>query len=79
MSKRSKDAMEYKREIAFMVSQPGCRRLTFRCQFIEPDQARFAGPPTGTGDMKKTRFAENQITYALRQTQSGTPVADVCR
>ena len=29
--------------------------------------------------MKKTKFAENQITYALRQTESGTSVADVCR
>jgi len=30
-------------------------------------------------DMKKSRFTEEQITYALRQAESGTPVADVCR
>jgi putative transposase len=29
--------------------------------------------------MKKSRFTEEQITYALRQADSGTPVADVCR
>ena len=29
--------------------------------------------------MKRTRFTEAQITYALRQVDSGTPIADVCR
>lgn len=29
--------------------------------------------------MTKSRFTEEQITYALRQAESGTPVADVCR
>ena len=29
--------------------------------------------------MKKSRFTEEQITYALRLAESGTPVADVCR
>jgi putative transposase len=29
--------------------------------------------------MKGTRFSEEQITYALRQVESGTPPADVCR
>jgi putative transposase len=29
--------------------------------------------------MKKSRFSEEQITYALRQADSGTPVADICR
>lgn len=29
--------------------------------------------------MKKSRFTEEQITYALRQAESGTPVSDVCR
>jgi putative transposase len=29
--------------------------------------------------MKKTRFSEEQITYALRQVEAGTPSADVCR
>lgn len=29
--------------------------------------------------MKRSRYSEEQITYALRQTESGTPVADVCR
>ncbi len=26
-----------------------------------------------------SRFSEEQITYALRQVEAGTPVADVCR
>jgi putative transposase len=29
--------------------------------------------------MKRSRFSEEQIAYVLRQTESGTPVADVCR
>ena len=29
--------------------------------------------------MKKSRFTEAQITYALRLAEGGTPVADVCR
>ncbi len=29
--------------------------------------------------MKKSRFAEEQVAYALRQAEAGTPVADVCR
>src|SRR5687768_8832442 len=29
--------------------------------------------------MKRTRFTEEQITYALRQVESGTSPADVCR
>ena len=29
--------------------------------------------------MKRTRFTEEQITFALRQAEAGTPVAEVCR
>ncbi len=29
--------------------------------------------------MRKAKFSEEQITYALRQVEAGTPVADVCR
>ena len=29
--------------------------------------------------MKKSRFTEEQIAYALRFAEGGTPVADVCR
>ena len=29
--------------------------------------------------MKRKRFTEGQIAYALRQVESGTPVAEVCR
>lgn len=29
--------------------------------------------------MKQSKFTEEQIAYALRQVESGTPVADVCR
>ena len=29
--------------------------------------------------MKRSRFTEEQITYALRQHEAGTAVADICR
>ena len=29
--------------------------------------------------MKQKRFTDEQIAYALRQAEGGTPVADVCR
>ncbi len=29
--------------------------------------------------MKRSRFTEEQITYALRLADSGTPGVDVCR
>ena len=29
--------------------------------------------------MKKSRFTEEQIAYALRQAEAGTPATDVCR
>jgi putative transposase len=29
--------------------------------------------------MKRSKFSEEQVAYALHQAESGTPVADVCR
>ena len=29
--------------------------------------------------MKRSKFTEEQIAYAMRQVESGTPVPDVCR
>ena len=29
--------------------------------------------------MKKTAFSEDQVAYALRQAEAGTPVVEVCR
>ena len=29
--------------------------------------------------MKRSKFSEEQVAYALRQVESGTAVADVCR
>ena len=29
--------------------------------------------------MKRSKFSEEQVTYALRQVESGTPAGDVCR
>ncbi len=29
--------------------------------------------------MKRSRFSEEQIVYAIRQAESGSPVGDLCR
>jgi len=29
--------------------------------------------------MKRSKYSEEQITYALHQAEGGTPVGDVCR
>jgi putative transposase len=29
--------------------------------------------------MKRSKFSEEQIAYALRQVEAGTPASDVCR
>ena len=29
--------------------------------------------------MKRSKFSEEQIVYAIRQAEAGTPVGDVCR
>ena len=29
--------------------------------------------------MKRSRFSEEQIVYAIRQAESGTPISDLCR
>jgi hypothetical protein len=29
--------------------------------------------------MKRSKFSEAQVAYALRQVEAGTPVGDVCR
>ena len=29
--------------------------------------------------MKRSKFSEEQVAYALRQVESGTPVGNVCR
>jgi putative transposase len=32
-----------------------------------------------SGSMKRSQFTEEQIVYALRQAESGTPISDLCR
>jgi putative transposase len=29
--------------------------------------------------MKRSKFSEEQIVYAIRQAEAGTPVGDLCR
>jgi putative transposase len=33
----------------------------------------------GDEDVKRSRYSDEQITYALKQAEGGTPVSDVCR
>jgi putative transposase len=32
-----------------------------------------------SGPMKRSKFSEEQIVYAIRQAEGGTPVGDLCR
>ena len=32
-----------------------------------------------SGSTKRSKFSEEQIVYAIRQAESGTPVGDLCR
>ena len=32
-----------------------------------------------SGSMKRSRFSEEQIVYAIRQAESGPPMGDLCR
>jgi putative transposase len=32
-----------------------------------------------SGTMKRSKFSEEQIVYAIRQAEAGTPVGDLCR
>ena len=36
------------------------------------------GPKNG-GSRKRKRYTDEQIAYALRQAESGTPVTEICR
>lgn len=36
-------------------------------------------PPFGGTTMKRSKYSEEQITYAIRLAESGTPLGDVCR
>ena len=36
-------------------------------------------PLERTAAMRKARFTEEQITYAIRQVEAGVPVAELCR
>jgi putative transposase len=47
-------------------------KLEYAGAFDGPSQER-------TGPMKRSKISEEQIAYALRQAESGSPVGDVCR
>jgi putative transposase len=32
-----------------------------------------------SGPMKRSKFSEEQIVYAIRQADAGTPIGDLCR
>lgn len=41
----------------------------------------FSAPRSGkrAGPMKRSKLSEEQVAYALRQAENGTPVSAVCR
>jgi putative transposase len=42
-------------------------------------RSKNRGPHIGEDAMRKRTFSEEQIALALRDAESGTPVAEVCR
>jgi len=36
-------------------------------------------PCERSGPLQRSKFSEEQIVYAIRQAESGTPIGDVCR
>jgi putative transposase len=45
---------------------------------VENSSMTLSSRPGGHA-VKKSRFTEEQIAYALKQAELGTPVAEVCR
>ena len=41
--------------------------------------SKKSGPHFGEGEMPNKTFSEEQIALALREAETGTPVAEVCR
>ena len=41
--------------------------------------AASAVPCERSGSIKRSKFSEEQIAYAIRQSESGTPISDLCR
>ena len=45
----------------------------------ECKKIRYLAPCKGGPQMKKKRYTEEQIAFALRQVESGTPVSEIVR
>ena len=46
--------------------------------FVVACAVRLSLPAGGGRTMKRSTFTEEQVAYAVRQAESGTPVPDVC-
>jgi putative transposase len=73
--------------VSFPVKETPPKEKFRRCDVLPENDGRlkreddggFGGPLRKERTMKRSKFSEEQVVYALRQAEVGTPVGDLCR